>query len=111
MQGECKPVSVNVLNGHVETFTAIPIECAIESQNGTAPFSALTTTKVTGNLTAPNWSVHSQNFEHLCKIKFPKTNKKGVDILIGLDHADLHFSYKDVRSHLEEPMTRLTPLR
>ena len=33
-----------------------------------------------------------------------------VDILIGLDCADLHFSFKDVRGNPGQPVTRLTPL-
>ena len=33
-----------------------------------------------------------------------------VDILIGLDSADLHYSFKDVRGEPGQPIARLTPL-
>ena len=33
-----------------------------------------------------------------------------VDLLIGLDSADLHYSFKDVRGELGQPIARLTPL-
>ena len=38
-------------------------------------------------------------------------SKRGiVDMLIGIDYADLHHSFKDVKGRLGEPMARLTPL-
>ena len=33
-----------------------------------------------------------------------------LDILIGLDHVDLHYSYRDIRGKPGEPIARLTPL-
>ena len=33
-----------------------------------------------------------------------------MDVLIGLDCSDLHFSVKDVRGNPGEPVARLTPL-
>ena len=33
-----------------------------------------------------------------------------MDILIGVDHVDLHYSFKDVKGRLGEPVARLTPL-
>ena len=32
------------------------------------------------------------------------------DILIGVDHVDLHYSFKDVKGRPGEPVARLTPL-
>ena len=33
-----------------------------------------------------------------------------VDVLIGLDCPDLHFSFRDVRGNPGQPVARLTPL-
>ena len=33
-----------------------------------------------------------------------------MDILIGVDHVDLHYSFKDVKGRLGEPVDRLIPL-
>ena len=33
-----------------------------------------------------------------------------MDLLIGVDYAELHFSFKDIRGNLGEPVARLTPL-
>ena len=33
-----------------------------------------------------------------------------MDLLIGLDYADLHYSFKDIRGEPGEPIARLTPL-
>ena len=33
-----------------------------------------------------------------------------MDILKGVDHVDLHYSFKDVKGRPGEPMARLTPL-
>ena len=33
-----------------------------------------------------------------------------MDLLIGVDYAELHYSFKDVRGQPGEPVARLTPL-
>ena len=33
-----------------------------------------------------------------------------MDVLVGLDCADLHFSFKDVRGQPGQPVAQLTPL-
>ena len=44
-------------------------------------------------------------------IQFPDPGPNAiVDMLIGVDYADLHYSIKDVRGRPGEPLARLTPL-
>ena len=48
---------------------------------------------------------------HLKNLPFHKLGPTStVDVLIGLDCADLHFSFKDVRGKPGQPVARLTPL-
>jgi len=48
---------------------------------------------------------------HLRNLKFPKLGSRPtIDILIGLDCADLHFSVKDIRGVPGQPVARLTSL-
>ena len=42
--------------------------------------------------------------------QYYKNAHGAVDVLIGLDCADLHFSFKDVRGKPGQPVARLTPL-
>ena len=44
-------------------------------------------------------------------IKLPRVGPKPIiDILIGIDYADLHFPCQDIRGGAGEPIARLTPL-
>ena len=48
---------------------------------------------------------------HLRGIQFPKPGPQPpVDILIGVVHVHLHYSFKDVKGRPGEPVARLTPL-
>ena len=58
-----------------------------------------------------NWNKYAEKWDHLKNIQFPTTAPRPyVDILIGLDYADLHYSVKDVRGMPNDPIARLTPL-
>ena len=73
--------------------------------------AAYTTEKVTGDMKVVNWNKHATKWKHLENIQFPViASKPLVDILIGLDYADLHYSVQDVRGQPNEPIARLTPL-
>ena len=42
---------------------------------------------------------------HLKGIDFPKPGPRPfADVLIGIDHADLHYSYRDVKEKPGEPV-------
>ena len=104
---------MNVLNGQTETFETMPVDVELESLDGSMSktVSAFTTERVTGNLEAIDWRKHANKWPHLRGIQFPKPGPHPlVDILIGVDHVDLHYSFKDVKGRLCEPVPRLTPL-
>ena len=113
LQGIPQKVTVNVLNGHVETFETMPVEVGLESINGKTDvvIHAFTTEKVTGNMSVIEWEKHAKKWDHLKSIDFPTIGPRPVaDVLIGIDHADLHYSYRDIRGKPGEPIARLTPL-
>ena len=55
--------------------------------------NASTAERVTGNMKVIDWEKYVI-----------------VDLLIGIDYAELHYSFKDVRGQPEEPVARLSPL-
>jgi hypothetical protein len=113
LQGNLQRTNVNVLNGQIETFLTMPVEFKLESLDGkvNTTMKAYTTEKVTGDMKVVNWNQYATKWSHLKDIEFPViASKPFVDILIGLDYADLHYSVKDVRGQVNEPIARLTPL-
>ncbi len=113
LQGEPQKVTVNVLNGQTETFETTPVEFELESMNGnvTSKMSAFTAERVTGSMKVIDWEKHVGKWTHLKGIQFPDPCKRPiVDLLIGVDYAELHYSFKDVRGQPGEPVARLTPL-
>ena len=113
LQGQVQKVTVNVLNDNVESFETMPIEVGLQSLNGQTDttITAFTTNRVTGNMQPINWKQHARKWEHLAGIQFPNLGQRPtVDVLIGLDYSDLHYSYRDVRGKPGEPIARLTPL-
>ena len=106
-------VTVNVLNGQTKTFETMPVDVELESLDGSVSktVSAFTTEKVTGNLEAIDWRKHANKWPHLRGIQFLKPGLHPlVDILIGVDHVDLHYLFKDVKGRPGEPVARLTSL-
>ena len=104
---------MNVLNGQTETFETMPVDVELESLDGSVSktVSAFTTERVTGNLEAIDWRKHANKWPHLKGIQFSKPGPQPlVDILIGLVHVGLHYSFKDVKGRPGEPVARLTPL-
>ena len=112
VQGHTQKVSISVLNDQVETFTTTPVTLGLRSVDGTmsTEVELLTTRSVTGKMRVTDWSQNSSKWEHLKGIRFPTFEKQTVDLLIGLDHSDLHFSLHDIRGKPGEPVARLTPL-
>ena len=113
LQGCLQQVNVNVLNGHVETFQTLLVECTIESLDGKSKLTitAFIAEKVTGDLRAIDWGIFSGQWPHLQKLEFPKLGSKPiVNVLIGLDCTDLHYSFKDIRGAPGQPVAHLTPL-
>ena len=73
--------------------------------------SAFTAERVTGNMKVIDWGKYAAKCTHLKEMQFPNPGIRPiVDLLIGLDYAELHYSFKDVRGQPGEPVARLTPL-
>ena len=99
LQEEPQRVTVNVLDGQTETFETTPVEFELESMNDNVAtkMSAFTAERVTGNMKVIDWKKHVGKWSHLKGIQFPDPGKRPiVDLLIGVDYAELHYSFKDV---------------
>ena len=93
LQGIPQKVTVNVLNGHIETFETMAVEVGLESINRKTDviIHAFTTEKVTRNMGVIEWEKHAKKWDHLKSMDFPKIGPRSVaDVLIGIDHAGLH---------------------
>ena len=102
-----------MLNGEEDSFETMPVEFDLQSTDGKtrARISAFTATRVTGNMRPVNWKGQSGKWKHLQGVDFPNLGPRPIiDMLIGIDYAELHFSIKDVRGQPGEPVARLTPL-
>ena len=113
LQGKLQKIKVSVLNGQVETFETLPVDCIIESLDGKVQVkvTAFTTGRVTGSMKAFDWNLCAEKWPHLRGLQFHKLGPRPVvDVLIGLDCADLHFSFRDIRGEPGQPVARLTPL-
>ena len=111
--GKTEKVTVNVLNGQVETFETKPVEFQLKSLTGSVAMkvSAYTAKRVTGNMKVIDWNKYKRQWPHLRGIEFPtSTARPIVDILVGLDCADLHYALEEKRGGPGEPLARLTPL-
>ena len=114
VSGNAEKLRVNVLNGEVREMDTMHVKVGLESIDGNIDIqvSAFTADEVTGSLEVIDWRHHAREWNHLKCINFPSTGSvKGIGMLIGLDQADLHISYKDIGSNRRgDPIARLTPL-
>ena len=114
LQEPLEKVQVYVFNDTVETFQSMPIKIEIESVDGrfSKEISAKTCPqKVTGNYRVVNWNDHENKWLNLTQCNFPKTaNDRLVDLLIGIDNAELSYSHVDLRGKNGWPIARLEPL-
>ena len=113
LHGKTDTVTVNVLNGQIETFDTKTVHFELESVNGNVNMNvtAYTANRVTGNLNVVDWSNYKKRWPYLEKLDFPlNTSRPIVDILIELDCAELHCGVQEIRGRLGEPIARLTPL-
>lgn len=107
-------VKVHVLNNEVETFQSMPVNIVIESVDGQYAKEIGVKTcpqKVTGTYKVEDWSQSKSNWPHLQRCDFATPAKDDlVDLLIGVDNADLLYSRADVRGEPGRPIARLGPL-
>ena len=113
LQGMIQKATVNVLNGQVETVVTMPVDFELKSLDGQVihNVSAFTTKKVTGEMEVVDWNQYASKWKHLKEITFPKVERRTtLDLLIGVDHADLLYSKQGIPGDVGEPIARLTPL-
>ena len=107
-------VTVNVLNNEVETFQSMPLDVTIESLDGEFSKDIKVKTcpkRVTGNYKVENWKQSKDRWSHLKECDFAEPAKDGlVDLLIGVDIAELHYSTADVHGEEGDPFAGLGPL-
>lgn len=104
---------MNVLNGHVETVDTKPINVEFRSITGNVStmVSAYTVDRVTGNMPVLELNKSKKQWSHLRNTDFPTSATRPiVDMLLGLDCADLLYAIQEVRGKPGEPIARLTPL-
>ena len=113
LEGRPHELTVNVLNDNQQILDTTVVEFMISSCEGKVSklASAYTDERVTGNMQVVDWSKYKHKWKHLKGIKFPQVGPRPiVDLLIGVDQADLLYSLRDVRGEPGEPIARLTPL-
>ena len=73
LQGRTEKMTVNVLNGHVETFETKPINIELMSIpiNISTMVSACAVDRVTSNMRVVEWNKFKQQWSHLRNIDFP----------------------------------------
>ena len=114
IQETFRTVQVHILNNFAETFQSMPARIEIESVNG--DFGKVIEVKtcphpVTGAYKVEDWNETKKQWPYLLQCEFPKTARDGlVDLLIGVDNADLHYSKVDVHGPPNSPTARLGPL-
>ena len=73
--------------------------------------NAFTAEHLTGNMKAINWGAYATEWTHLKDIQLLDPGPRPfVDILMGVDYAELHYSFEEVRGRSGESVVRLTPL-
>ena len=113
LQGRTEKVNVSVLNCHVETLITKSIDVTLQNATGKVrmKLNAYTVNKVTGDMPIVGWNHYKEQWPHLRNINFPSSSKRSiVDILIGLDCADLLYAIEERHGKPGDPVARLTPL-
>ena len=58
-----------------------------------------------------NWKASKVRWPHLVQCDFLLPAKDGlVDLLIGVDYADLYYLFADIHGNMSEPIAHLGPL-
>ena len=67
--------------------------------------------KVTGNYRVVNWTKLQNKWPHLIQCSFAKAANNGlIDLLVGIDNAELHYSHVDLGWKSGGPIARLGQL-
>ena len=113
LDGPKRTLIIGKLNGQEETIQTRLVSCTISDLDDamTSELSACTVEKPAGRLKATKWQDVQHQRNHLQHICFPMMPlKRGIDILIGADHPELHLALQEKQGAAGEPTARLTPL-
>ena len=59
--------------------------------------AAITVERVTGNLRPINWNKHKKKWDELKNKEIERVGPRPIiDIMIGTDYPEVHFSYKEI---------------
>ena len=98
LEGTPHELTVNVSNENQENLATSVVEFMISSSDGKVSKLASTNTaeRVNGSMQVVDWS-RKHKWKNLNDIKFPQAGTRPIlDLLIGVDHADLLYSLEDV---------------
>ena len=110
LQGKLEEITVNILNGQVETCETSPFNVELMSitVNVSTRINACTVDRVTGNMPVIEWNKFKDQWPHLGNIDFPTlATRPIVDMLLGLDCADPIYAIQEVGGKPGEPIARL----
>ena len=113
LKGKLERENIGVLNGRSESLETMPVEFGLGSIDGEVDMKihAFTADRVTGNMKAFNWRSFAIKLNHLKGFTFPIIGARPIiEILIGIDYADRHYSIQERKGKSGEPIPRLTPL-
>lgn len=107
-------VQICVLSDTLETFQSMPLKVEIESVDGQYA-EQINVKTCLQKVTSSHWVVNCREYQskwpHLRQCDFPKPADDGlVDLLIGIDNADLHCSHVVVHVQRGGPIAHLGPL-
>ena len=90
----------------------MPVDLVLESYDKSISqeISAYPVNKMIRDMQLINWMKNSAKWPHLQVIEFHKPEKLTVDMLIGVDYDNLHYSIREVLGQPGQCMARLTPL-
>ena len=111
--GDVETLTTTVLGGKTIRGDRERVAVTITRQGGDeeSAFSAFVLPTVTGAIKPVDWNAQKQNWTHLSDIRFPRHQQHAqVDILIGLNAAQLHTSLEERHGKPGDPLARLTPL-
>ena len=82
-------VTVNVLNGQVETFETKPISVELKGITGDVSMivNAYSVNRITGNMPVVDWNKYKHRWPHLRNIDFPCSSRRPVVNMLPI-HAN-----------------------
>ena len=94
LKGKTEKITVNVLNGQIETFETKPVRFELQSVDGKVIFkvNAYMASRVTRDMNVIDWNEYHKKWPHLQSIKFP-LYPYSTQATNRLNRHELIFSY------------------